>query len=141
MHHWYIDLIRLVLWPLLPGVPLVILAWALWRWARSQPRITKPVWRSYLAIGAISFAGISSLLWLISIVWAGVIGGFPYSRSRATSFLSVGCLDELVGTLNQLCRQGKTEVARVWSFISYAFAVVHGGNGRMKCKTCRPSAP
>ena len=107
MHHWYIDLIRLVLWPLLPGPPLVGLAWALWRWVRSQPRITEPVWRSYVAIGAISFAGISSLLWLISIVWAGVIGGFPYYDPVLLRFYRWGALTSLSGLLISFVGKGK----------------------------------
>src|SRR6267143_970758 len=82
MHHWYFDLIRLILWLLFPGLPLLILVWALWRWLRTTPRIVEPAWRSYVAIGAISLAGKGKLRWpacalssLMVLLWF-MAGGF-----------------------------------------------------------------
>jgi|SRR5579864_5604047 len=107
MHHWYIDLIRLILAPLLPGLPTLILAWTLWRWSRSAPRIVEPAWRSYVAFTAIALAGASSLLWLVSIIWARVIGGFPYYDSTLLTFYRWGGLTSLAGLLVSFVGKGK----------------------------------
>ena len=107
MHHWYFNLIRLILWPLFPGLPLVILVWALWRWSRTAPRIVEPAWRSYMAIGAISLAGASSMLWLISLIWARVIGGFPFYDPVLLRFYRWGALTGLAGLVVSFVGKGK----------------------------------
>src|SRR5207248_3678744 len=107
MDHWYIELIRLILAPLFPGLPTLILAWALWRWFRSAPRIVEPAWRSYVAIGAIGCAGVSSTLWLISLLWARVTGGFRYYDPVLLSFYQWGCLTGLIGFLISFIGKGK----------------------------------
>jgi len=45
-----------------PGV----LIWAIRRWWGTSPRIEKPSWRSYFAIGAVVLVGSSGLLWVVS---------------------------------------------------------------------------
>ncbi len=107
MHHWYFDFIRLILWPLFPGLPLLILAWALWRWLRTAPRIVEPAWRSYMAIGAIGFAGASSMLWLISLIWAMVIGGFPFYDPVLLRFYRWGFLTSALGLLISFAGKGR----------------------------------
>jgi hypothetical protein len=42
-------------------LPLLILFWAVWRGARSTPRISTPAWRSYVAFVATTFVGLSAL--------------------------------------------------------------------------------
>jgi len=107
MHHWYFDLIRLILWPLFPGLPLLVLAWALWRWLRTTPRIVEPAWRSYVAIGAIGLAGVSALLWVVSLIWARAIGGFPFYDPVLLRFYRWGFLTSVLGLFVSLVGKGK----------------------------------
>jgi hypothetical protein len=107
MHHWYFDLLRLILWALFSGLPLLILAWALWRWLRTAPRIVEPAWRSYVAIGAIGLAGASSMLWLISLFWAKVLGGFPFYDPVLLRFFGLGGLTGLAGLVMTFVGKGK----------------------------------
>lgn len=107
MHHWYFDLIRLILWPLFPGLPLLILALALWRWLHNAPRIVEPAWRSYVAIVAMSFAGVSALLWVVSLVWARLIGGFPFYDPVLLRFYRWGFLTSALGLFVSLVGKGK----------------------------------
>ena len=107
MHHWYFDLIRLILWPVFPGLPLLILVWALWTWSRTVPRIVEPAWRSYVAFVAIGLAGLSSLLWFISLVWARLIGGFPFYDPVLLRFYRWGFLTGVAGLLISFAGKGR----------------------------------
>ena len=87
--------------------PPAILIWAVQRWWRTSPRIDVPTWRSYLALVAIGLAGTSSLLWLISLVWAKVIGGFAYYDPVLLRFYRWGSLTGLSGLLVSFGAKGK----------------------------------
>jgi hypothetical protein len=92
---------------LIYAAPPAILVWAVERWWRISPRISEPSWRSYVAIGAIASAGISSMLWLVSIVWARVIGGFPYYDPVLLRFYHWGFWTSTVGLFISLIGKGK----------------------------------
>jgi|SRR5215467_2771503 len=100
----FLELLRDIL---VYAAPPAILIWALRRWWRISPRISEPAWRSYLAIGAIGFAGISSLLWLVSLIWARVIGGFPYYDHVLLGFYRWGGWTSTVGLFISLIGKGK----------------------------------
>ncbi len=109
-------------------MPLLILAWAVWRWARAHPRIVEPTWRSYAAFAAISLAGISWLLWLISEIWARVIGGFPYYDPVLLRFYRWGGLTCLAGLLASFAGKGKLRwpacfISLVMVFMWFAAAI------------------
>jgi hypothetical protein len=87
--------------------PPAILIWAVQRWWHTSPKISEPAWRSYFAFAAISLAGISSLLWLISEIWAVVIGGFPYYDPVLLRFYRWGGWTGLAGLLASLAGKGK----------------------------------
>ena len=107
MYDWYIDLRRLILAPLFLGLPLVILIWAFWRWSRTSPRIVQPAWRSYIALAAIGLGAFSSLLWVILILWARAIGGFPFYDPMVLSFYRWGFLTGAAGFAISFAGKGK----------------------------------
>jgi len=88
-------------------LPVAVLFWAIWRWARSTPRIGPPAWRSYMAIVATTFVALSALLWVTSILWARAIGGFPYYDSALLRIFSWGGLTSLAGLLTSVLGKGK----------------------------------
>jgi hypothetical protein len=88
-------------------LPVLILFWALWRWARSTPRIGTPEWRSYVSFAATSFVGLSALLWVTSLIWARVIGGFPFYDPILMRFYRWGFLTSLAGLLTSMLGKGK----------------------------------
>jgi len=45
--------------------PGLILAWALYRWWRTSPRILEPAWRSYAAIAAAVLVAVSDLMLIV----------------------------------------------------------------------------
>ncbi|HEY2546296.1 MAG TPA: hypothetical protein VGI46_09540 [Candidatus Acidoferrum sp.] len=89
------------------GLPLLVLAWAIWRWAHSFPKIGEPPWRYYVAYAAVGLAGVSSLLWLILAIWAIVIGGFPFYDPTVLSFYRWGLLTGAAGLLTSFAGKGK----------------------------------
>jgi hypothetical protein len=99
--------IRQFLSDIFRGLPLLILFWAIWRWAHVSPRIGRPTWRYYVAFAAASLAGVSSLLWVISLVWARVIGGFPFYDPILLRFYRWGFLTAAGGLLVSLVGKGK----------------------------------
>src|SRR5437773_11314341 len=107
MNWYYRYLIGEAVAVLFVVLPLAILAWAFWRWARSSPRIVVPPWRSYVALAAIGLAGISSLLWLTGFIWARVIGGFPFYDPVHMSLMRCGILTSFVGLLVSFVGKGK----------------------------------
>jgi hypothetical protein len=88
-------------------LPMVIILWAIFRWSDSSPRISKPRWRYYLAVAAAALAGASTALWLISIVWARVIGGFGFYDPVLLRFYRWGALTAMGGLLVSLAGKGK----------------------------------
>jgi len=88
-------------------LPLLILFWAVWRWARSTPRISTPAWRSYVAFLATTFVGLSALLWITSLIWARIIGGFPFYDPLLLRFYRWGFLTSLAGLLASTLGKGK----------------------------------
>src|ERR1700687_4557583 len=86
--------------------PPAILVWAIRRWWRTTPRIGVPAWRSYLAVGAISFAALSELLWIISGFWARAIGGFHVYDPMLIWFVRFGFLAGPAGLLTSLFGKG-----------------------------------
>lgn len=89
------------------ALPLLILLWAIWRWAETSPRIAPPRWRYYSAIVAVGLAGISALLWFISITWARAIGGFPFYDPVLLRFYRWGGLTAMAGLLVSFLGKGK----------------------------------
>jgi len=100
-------LLRQIVFDVSLGMPLLILIWAIWRWAQTSPRFCRPVWRSYAAFVAICLAGVSSLLWLILSVWARVRGGFPFYDPVVLRFYRWGLLLGLAGFVSSLPGKGK----------------------------------
>jgi hypothetical protein len=73
-------------------LPLLILFWAVWLWARSTPRISTPAWRSYVAFAATTFVSLCALLWVTS--WARVIGEFSFYDPVLMRFYRWGVSDQ-----------------------------------------------
>jgi hypothetical protein len=88
-------------------LPLLILFWAVWLRAHSTPRICTPAWRSYLAFAATAFVSLSVLLWVVSLLWARVIGGFPFYDPALLRFYRWGFLTSLAGLLTSVVGKGK----------------------------------
>ncbi len=102
-----IYLLRQILGALFLVLPLVIFAWAIWRWLRASPRIGVPAWRSYVAIVAIGLAGVSALLWVVSLIWARAIGGFPFYDPVLLRFYRWGFLTSALGLFVSFVGKGK----------------------------------
>jgi hypothetical protein len=102
-----VYVLKQILGALFLGLPLVILAWAIWRWFRASPRIGVPVWRGYVAIVAIGLAGMSALLWVVSLIWARAIGGFPYYDPVLLRFYGWGSTTSAIGLLFSFVGKGK----------------------------------
>src|SRR5947207_2055758 len=75
-------------------------------WWRVSPRITEPLLRSYLAIGAISLAGLSYLLWIIWHFWALAIGGLHVYDPVLVWFVRIGFLTGPLGLLTSILGKG-----------------------------------
>jgi|ERR1700722_2967100 len=88
-------------------LPLLILFWSVWLRARSTPRISTPAWRSYLAFAATAFVSLSVLLWVVSLLWARVVGGFPFRDPALLRFYRWGFLTSLAGLLTSIVGKGK----------------------------------
>jgi hypothetical protein len=88
-------------------LPLPILFWAIWRWARSTPKIGMPAWRSFAAIAAAFLVGLSAVLWVTSLIWARVIGGFPFYDPILMRFYRWGFLTSAAGLMTGLVGKGK----------------------------------
>ena len=99
-------LFTLVFSLLFVGGPPALLIWAFQRWWRVSPRITEPLWRSYLAIGAISLAGLSDLLWIIWHFWALAIGGLHVYDQVLVWFVRLGFLTAPLGLLTSILGKG-----------------------------------
>src|SRR5260221_12693719 len=95
-----------VLTDLLLIAPPVILIWALQRWWRTSPRISPPVWRSYVAIAAIGLAGVSVLLWFVSGFRARAVGGFYVDDRALIWFVRFGFLAGPAGFFARLFGKG-----------------------------------
>jgi hypothetical protein len=109
-------------------LPVAVLFWAIWRWARSTPRIGAPAWRSYVALAAITFVGLSALLWVTSILWARAIGGFPYYDPVLLRFFRWGSSTSLAGLLASVIGKGKLRwpscgLSVLMSFLWFAAAM------------------
>jgi hypothetical protein len=88
-------------------LPLLVLFWAVRRWARSTPKISRPAWRSYVAFAATTLVTLSALLWVTSLLWARVIGGFPFYDPVLLRFYRWGFLTSLAGLLTSIAGKGK----------------------------------
>jgi hypothetical protein len=88
-------------------LPLLIPVWALWLWARSSPSIPTPAWRSHVAFAAATFVSLSVLLWFASLLWARIIGGFPFYDRVLLRFYRWGFLTSLAGSLTGIVGKGK----------------------------------
>jgi hypothetical protein len=88
-------------------LPLAVFIWAIRRWARDPERISKPRWRSYVAFVAFGLVSASSLLWFVSIIWAHVIGGFPFYDPVLLRFYRWGFLTSMSGLLTSFIGKGK----------------------------------
>src|SRR5215472_5851403 len=107
MNWYYRYLIGEAVAVLFVGLPIAILTWAFWRWARSSPQIVDPRWRSYVALIAVTLAGVSSMLSLIGYIWARFIGGFPFYDPVHLSLMRWGILTSFVGLLLSFVGKGK----------------------------------
>jgi hypothetical protein len=87
-------------------LPLLILFWATWRWARLKPKIGIPAWRSYVAIAAAFLAGLSAVLCVTSLIWAHVIGGFQFYDPILMRFYRWGFLTSAAGLITSLVGKG-----------------------------------
>ncbi len=88
-------------------LPLLILFWAVWRSAGSTPRISTPAWLSYVAFAATTFVSLSVLLRGTSLIWARVIGGFPFYDPLLLRFYRWGFLTSRAGLLTSIVGKGK----------------------------------
>jgi hypothetical protein len=102
-----IYLLKQILGALFLGLPLVIFARAIWRWLRASPRIGVPAWRGYVAMVGIGLAGVSALLWVVSLIWARAIGGFPFYDPVLLRFYRWGFLTSALGLFVSLVGKGK----------------------------------
>jgi hypothetical protein len=75
---FYRSVLAQVLSDLFLELPLLILAWAVWRWWRKSPKVGVPAWGSYLAIGALVLVGFQGLVGIVFSAWAGASGGASY---------------------------------------------------------------
>lgn len=107
MNWYYRYLIGEAVAAVMVGLPVAILIWAIQRWFRSSPRIVDPAWRSYVALVAISLAGISSMLSLTTYIWARVIGGFPFYDPVHLSLMRWGILTSFVGLIVSFVGKGR----------------------------------
>src|SRR5258707_7593569 len=128
-----------VLTDLLLIAPPVILIWALQRWWRTSPRISPPVWRSYVAIAAIGLAGVSVLLWFVSGFRARAVGGFYVDDRALIWFVRFGFLAGPAGFLARLVWEGTVRGAAcglsafmtlLW-IATWVGGLCHGGSLRM----------
>src|ERR1700682_3510179 len=122
---YFLRLLLDVIWLALPPA---VLAWALWRWLTSRPRIADPVWRGYTALLAMALTAISVLLWVTSLIWARVIGGFPFYDPILMRFLLGGGLTCLSGLVLSFPAKGKLRwpilsLSVLMTFLWFAVAI------------------
>jgi hypothetical protein len=96
------------------------LAWTIWIWQRSSPKIESPKWRSYLGLGAFSAAGISALLFLFLAIGARVRGGFRFYNPVLLRCYGLGCILGAGGFLLSLLGKGKVR----WPACVISFAMM-----------------
>jgi hypothetical protein len=96
------------------------LAWTIWTWWRSSPKVESPKWRSYLGLTAFSLAGISALLFLFLAIWARVRGGFPFYDPVVLRCYRVGFILGAGGFTLSLLGNGKVR----WPACVISFAMM-----------------
>jgi hypothetical protein len=87
-------------------VPLALLVWAIQSWWSASPRIAKPAWRSYVALGAIFCGGLSLAMWVISVLRARAIGGFFIDDTTLVILIRIGFLAGALGFFTGLLGKG-----------------------------------
>jgi hypothetical protein len=87
-------------------VPAALLVWALHRWWVASPRIGVPALRYHVALVAIGLGGVSTLLWLTSLVWAQAIGGLQVYDPVLMWFVRLGFLTAPLGFLTSFLGKG-----------------------------------
>jgi len=96
----------------------VVFVWAGWRWWKTKPKFEEPLWRAYWGLAAFGLGGLSLLVWMISIVWALAVAGFPYFDPGLLQFYRTGLYLGLAGVFASIPGQGKLRwPACVISFI------------------------
>ena len=101
--------------------PLIFI-WALWRWRKIEHRVESPDWRDYTGLGAFGLAGVSLLLWLVSVIWALAVTGFPYYSPMLLRFYRLGLLSGFIGLI--ACVPGKGKLRWPALVISFMMVVV-----------------
>ena len=96
------------------------LAWTIWIWWRSSPKVESPKWRSYLGLAAFSLTGISALLFLFLAIWARVRGGFPFYDPVVLRCYRVGFILGAGGFILSLLGKGKVR----WPACVISFAMM-----------------
>jgi hypothetical protein len=105
---------------LLWGFVSVMLAWALRRWWKSEPRWELPLWRSRLAFAAFSLSGLSVGLWFALVIWALVRGGISALDPTLQGCYTLGKFLGLSGIVFALLGTGKLK----WPACLISFVMV-----------------
>ena len=87
--------------------PGLILAWAIYRWWRTSPRILEPAWRSHAAIVAAVLVALSDLMMMVYGVLEEMSGNGSCDHSLCTSVATVGFFAGPFGFLTSLPGNGK----------------------------------
>jgi hypothetical protein len=111
------------------GLPPTALLLILWHWMRTSPKIAKPAWRGYFAVGAATLAAISVLLWVASFVWARKIGGFAYYDPVLMRFYRWGAVTGLCGLVAGFGGTGKLKwpVCGLATFMTLLWIIAAAG--------------
>lgn len=100
----------------------IIFAWALWNWRRLEHRVESPDWRDHTGLAAFGMAGISLVVWLVSVAWALAVTGFPYYSPMLMRFYRFGLYSGVVALI--ACVPAKGKLRWPAAFISFMIIVV-----------------
>jgi hypothetical protein len=99
-----------------------VFIWTVWHWRKTKPKLELPAWRGYAGLAAFGLAGLSLLLWIISIIWALAIAGFPYYSPTLLRFYRLGFYLGVAGII--ACIPGKGNFRWPAFFICFMMVVV-----------------
>jgi len=100
----------------------IVFIWAIWHWRKLEHRVESPDWRDHTGLAAFVLAGISLLVWLVSVVWALAVTGFPYYSPMLLRFYRLGLYSGVAALI--ACVPGKGKLRWPTAFISLMMIVV-----------------